>query len=121
MITNTSAITKWFNFSWCCGKKAPPTIVAVEKLNDNGCESELQSTSKLTKPPEDDACDVQVGGSVMHQSILNSSMLDETLSAQQSLNKDQLTEIIGNDDEKDQTQSTLHNSVLKSSMLGESL
>jgi hypothetical protein len=48
-------------------------------------------------------------------------MLDETLSAQQSLNEDQLTEIIGNDDEKDQTQSTLHNSVLKSSMLGESL
>lgn len=119
-MTSTSTTSKWCKFSWFCRKKAPPAI-AVDKLDDKGCQS-VQSTSKLTKPPDNNEHDLHKGGSAIHQSIMNSSMLGERVSFQQNLNDDQLTEIVDTDDKKDEIQSSaLEQSVLKSSMFGESL
>lgn len=123
MITTSTNTSPWFSFSWCCKKKTPQTI-DLNKLDEDG-PSELQSTSKLTKHPDNDASDAQNGsGSAIQQSVLNSSMLGERTSLQQLVNDDLGTEPVDNDDEncRDESQrSQLHESVLKSSMLGESL
>jgi hypothetical protein len=124
VITNASTASKICTFSWCCKKKAPSTV-DVNKLEDPKKEpSELQSTSKLTKPPEDDAPGHQNDGSTtFHQSVLNSSMLGEGLPVMPTtVQDDQLTELDNEDETYDESkQSTLHKSVLQSSMLGERL
>lgn len=128
MASSSRNATTWFSCSWfsrCCKKKAPQTT-NLNKLDDKG-SSELQSTSKLTKPPDNDASDMQNSESDMHQSALNSSMLGERISLDQSVNDDKVTEVTGNDDEvcdpqrDESNKSALRESVLKSSMLGENM
>ena len=92
-------------------RKTPDTIDAAKRDDLAEAHSELESTSKLTKPPEHN-------GSALEQSVLNSSMLGERLS-QPGIDEDQLTEVENENDNNDQ--SNLHTSVLKSSMLGESM
>ena len=96
-------------------RKTPDTIDAAKRDDSAKAHSELQSTAKLTKPPEHNES-IQAGGSALEQSVLNSSMLGERLSQP---DEDQLTEVENENDNNDQ--SNLHTSVLKSSMLGESM
>ena len=127
LITNASTSNSKFTFRWCCKKKAPQTI-DVNKLDSpkDGISEQLESTAKISKPPDNGASEAQNNGSALEQSVLKSSMLGENvLSMQSSVNDDQITEDANDDHDgnchNESQNSALHQSVLKSSMLGESL
>ena len=121
--TNAASINtqaRWRQIFSLCQRKTPGNNVDAKQRDESpDAHSELQSTSKLTKPPELELHEVisQSGGSALEQSVLNSSMLGERLS--QPIDEDQLTAIENENESNDQ--SNLHTSVLKSSMLGESM
>ncbi|KAL3779349.1 hypothetical protein HJC23_007479 [Cyclotella cryptica] len=92
--TSSKALWRCTVFSRCF-KKGTPMNIDLNQLDEvKESESQLESTAKLTKSPGDiddvvvldhdsETFDNQTGGSKLHRSVLNSSMLGEDLRTSQ--------------------------------------